>query len=68
MADKTDVVLIRVPKKHIIDGLSAPFNSDRHPEGQRRSGHRQGRLKRSRRGRHRRADKMMGMNGAVPEA
>ena len=26
MAEKADVVLIGVPKKHIIDGLSAPFN------------------------------------------
>ena len=26
MADKTDVVLIGVPKKHIVDGLSARFN------------------------------------------
>ena len=25
-AGKTDVVLIGVPKKHIIDGLSGPFN------------------------------------------
>ena len=26
MAEKADVVLIGVPKKHIVDGLSAPFN------------------------------------------
>ena len=26
MAEKADVVLIGVPKKHIIDGLSVPFN------------------------------------------
>ena len=31
MAEKADVVLIGVPKKHIIDGLSVPFNSNTYP-------------------------------------
>ena len=33
MADKADVVLIGVPKKHIVDGLSGPFNLHVMPEG-----------------------------------
>jgi lactate dehydrogenase-like 2-hydroxyacid dehydrogenase len=38
MADKADVVLIGVPKKLIVDGLSGPFNLHVLPKGSERSG------------------------------